>query len=146
MKGNHLAARGVHGNPSPLLVRLLLHKTGHFVGFYLQALDHDVLRTTHGLDMQMIRQSLEALDQEAQEPLEFHTYRATDAAQRYPLHQQAFAQRSGVLRDKVRLETLDKLTPTVLALVILLAIVDVPVFLVLGRLTLWADVSNDHGF
>jgi hypothetical protein len=94
--------------------------------------DHDVVRTTHGLDMQMIRQGLEALDQETQEPLELDTHSATDAAQRYALYQQAFDQRSGVLRDAVLCEALDKLASTLFALIILLAIVDVPVFLVCG--------------
>jgi hypothetical protein len=101
----------------------------HFVGCHLQALDHDVLRTTHGLDMQMIRKDLEALDQKAQEPLECDTHCATDATQRYPLHQQAFDQRSGGLRDEVLCEAVNKLASTVLALVVLLAIVDVAIFL-----------------
>jgi hypothetical protein len=52
---------------------------------------------------------------------------------------------------KVRLYALGTSTTlesnkSVFALMILLAIVDVPVFLVLGRLTLGADVSDDHGF
>jgi hypothetical protein len=80
VKGHHLTRLGVHGDPHPLRVRFLLHQAGHFVGFHLKALDDDVLGTTHGLDMQMIRQGCEALHQKAQEPLELDPYRAPAAA------------------------------------------------------------------
>ncbi len=43
------------------------------------------------------------------------------------------------------LKVFDKLATTVVALMILLAVVEVAVFLVLGGLTPWADVSDDHG-
>ncbi len=46
---------------------------------------------------------------------------------------------------KVEFEAVDKLTPTVVALMVLFAVVNVTVFLVLGGLTPWADVSDDHG-
>jgi hypothetical protein len=82
--------------------------------------------------MQMIRQRLEALDQETQEPLALDTHRATDAAQREPLHQQAFDERPCVLRDEVLFETVDKLPSTLLALMILFAVVNATVSLVLG--------------
>ena len=45
MKGNHLATRGIHGDPNPLLVRFLLHEAAHFIRFYLQAPQHDVAVT-----------------------------------------------------------------------------------------------------
>jgi hypothetical protein len=48
-----------------------------------------------------------------------------------PLHQQAFDQRPGVIRDEVLFEAIDKLASTIFALIVLFAIVDVPVFLVL---------------
>jgi hypothetical protein len=38
---------------------------------------------------------------------------------------------STVIRDEVLFEAIDKLAPTIFALIVLLAIVDVPVFLVL---------------
>ena len=47
--------------------------------------------------------------------------------------------------DEVLLEALDKLASTVLALMVLFAVVNVTIFLVLGGLTLWADISDDHG-
>jgi hypothetical protein len=82
--------------------------------------------------MQMIREGLEALDQKAQEPLERDTHRATDAAQRDPFYQQAFDQRSGIIRDKVLFEAVDKLPATVLALMMLFAVVNATIPLVLG--------------
>jgi hypothetical protein len=87
VKGDHLARLGIHGDPNPLLVFLLLHKALHFVGFHLKTLNHDILGTTDRFDVEMIRQRLKTLDQKAHQPLECDTYSATDAAQRYPLHQ-----------------------------------------------------------
>jgi hypothetical protein len=52
----------------------------------------------------------------------------------------------GLGRDAVLHEVLDKLPATVLALVVLFAIVDVAIFLVLGRLTPGTHVSDHHGF
>jgi hypothetical protein len=34
MKGHHLASCGVHGDPDPLLVGLLLHTAGHLIRFH----------------------------------------------------------------------------------------------------------------
>jgi hypothetical protein len=79
VKGNHLAALGVHGDPNPLLVGFLLHKAGHFIRFHLKLLHHHIVLTADGLDMQMIRQCLKALDQKTQEPLELDTHRTTNA-------------------------------------------------------------------
>ena len=58
VKGNDLTALGLHCKPSPLLVRLLLHETRHFIGFDLKRLDHDVRVTRDRLDIEMIGQSL----------------------------------------------------------------------------------------
>ena len=82
----------------------------------------------------MIRQGLKALDEKPQEPLECDPHRATNAAQRNPLHQQAFDERSRVLRDEVLFEALDKLAPTVVAVMVLFAVVNVTIFLILGGL------------
>ena len=73
------------------------------------------------------------------------SHRTTDTAQRDPLHQQAFNQRSGVIGDERLRKAVDKLAPTGLASMVLFAVVNVTVFLVLGGLTPWADVSDDHG-
>jgi hypothetical protein len=95
-------------------------------------LEQHILLTSNGLDMQMIGQYLKTPDEKAQEPLETHTHRTTNATQRNPLHQQAFNQRSGVLRDESLLKSYDKLAPTVLASMVLFAVVDVTIFLIPG--------------
>jgi hypothetical protein len=51
------------------------------------------------LDVEMIRQWLNALDQKAQESLELNPRGATNAAQRKPFEQQAFDERMLVRRD-----------------------------------------------
>jgi len=53
---------------------------------------------------------------------------------RLALQQQTLDQSSCVIRDDLLLEALDKLTATVLALIILFAVVNVPVCLILGDL------------
>jgi hypothetical protein len=79
VEGDDLACLGIHGDPHPLLMGFLLHKTGHFIGFDLKPLYQYIVCTGDGLDMQMIRQRCEALDKKAQEPLEGDTHRATNA-------------------------------------------------------------------
>src|SRR5918999_1009841 len=65
VQGNHLARYGIHGDPNPLLVGLLLDKAGHFIRFHLQASNHDVAVTGDRLDVEMIWQCPSALDQKA---------------------------------------------------------------------------------
>ena len=108
-------------------------------------LDQHIAGTGDELDMEMIRQGLEALDQKPQEPLEGDAHRTTDAAQRHALHQQAFDQAPLISGDEVLLAALDKLAPTVVAVMVLFAVMNVPVFLKLGGLAPWADISDDHG-
>jgi hypothetical protein len=80
----------------------------------------------------MIGQGFKTGDNKAQESLAFDPHGTTNAAQRQALQQQPLDQISGVIRDEVQLKAIDKLTSTVLALMVLFAIVDVAVFLVLG--------------
>jgi len=42
------------------------------------------------------------------------------------------------------LAALDELAPTVVAVMVLFAVMNVPIFLVFGGLAPWAYVSNDH--
>src|SRR5262245_48241577 len=93
----------------------------------------------------MIRQGLEALGEKTQEPLESDAYRTTDAAQRETFQQQAFDERRLVLRDEVLFKTVDKLPSAVVTVMILFAIVNMAIFLKLGGLAPWTDVSDDHG-
>jgi hypothetical protein len=64
VKGNDLAGLGIHGDPHPLLVGFLLHEAGQFIGFHFKSLDQHIVLTGDRLDMQMIRQSFKALDEE----------------------------------------------------------------------------------
>ena len=69
----------------------------------------------------------------------------TNTPQRETFEQQAFDETTLVLRDEVVLVALDKLASTVVAVMILFAVVNVAVLLKLGGLTLWTDVLDDHG-
>jgi hypothetical protein len=51
-----------------------------------------------------------------------------------------------VARDEVLLEAIDKLTATVLALVLLFAVVNVAVLLIGGGFTTRTDISDDHSY
>ena len=129
MKGDHLAASGIHGHPNPRLVRFLLYEAGPFIRFHLEPLHHHDSVTGHGLNFEMIGQCLGALDQKTHEPLESDPHGTTNAPQRNSLEKQAINQCPYVIRDKVLLEALDKLASTVTALMVLLTIVDVAIFL-----------------
>jgi hypothetical protein len=122
-----------------------LESNKSLIRFDLQASDHDTAVTSDRLDMEMIRQGLEALDQKVQQPLEAHADSPTNTAQGNPFHQQAFDERACILRDEILFAAVDKLPSAVVALMVLFAVVNVPVFLVLGGLTLRADISDDHG-
>ena len=86
-----------------------------------------------------------AVDQKPYEPLVGDTHRATNAAQRNPFQQRAFDQSPSIIRDKILVEALDKLASTAVAVMILFAVVNMPVFLKLGGLAPRTDVSDDHG-
>jgi hypothetical protein len=78
VKSNDLAGLGIHRDPHPLFVGFLLHKARQFIGFHLQPLYEHIAGTGDGVDVEMIRQGLEALDQKTQEPLESDAYRTTN--------------------------------------------------------------------
>jgi hypothetical protein len=69
--------------------------------------------------MQMIRQRLNAVDQNASEPCEPNADSATDAAPGNPRHQHAFNQGSCVIRDERWLKAFDTRASTGLALMML---------------------------
>ena len=112
VQGHHLTRRGIHGAPQPRLAPVLLHNAAHVIGFHLQASDHDVAMTGGRLDVEMLRQGLEALDEKPQKPLECHPHRATHTASGNPFHQQAFDERPLVPRDQVLFEAPNELAST----------------------------------
>ena len=96
--------------------------------------------------MEMIRQCRDALNPETYEPLAGDSPRTTHTAPCNPRHQQAFKQRSGVTSDARWLTACAKLAPTVLASMVLCAVVKVTILLICGRVTPGTHVSDDHGF
>jgi len=62
VKSHHLVGLGIHGHPSPLLVGFLLREAAQFIGFHLRASYQDIAVTGDRLDLQILRQRLEALD------------------------------------------------------------------------------------
>jgi hypothetical protein len=62
-----------------------------------------------------------------------------------PFHQQTFDEVPLFSRDEVLLAALDKLASTIVAVMVLFAVMNVPVFLKLVGLAPWTDVSDDHG-
>ncbi len=144
MERNDLASFGVHREPNPLRIGLLLDKACHCVGFNFEALDHHILVARDRLDMPMIRQGLETGDDKSQEPLEPDLDRTANAAKRETFQQQALNEITRFIRDEVVLEAIDKLTATVFALMVLFAVVNVTIFLLLGGLAARTDISDDH--
>ena len=141
MKRNDLAAYGVHRDPAPLLVGFLLDKAGQFIRFHCQALHDDVVCAGDGVDMQMIRQRLNALHEKPQSNADGTTH----ASQRNPFQQQPFNQHPGVLWEEILLAALHKLASTIVAVMIVLAVINVPIALVLRGLTPGTDMADDHG-
>ena len=64
--------------------------------------------------------------------LEFDLHRTTDAPSRNPFHKQAFDETTLFIRDEVLLEALDELASTVVAVMVLFAVVNMAIFLILG--------------
>jgi len=129
----------------PLRVRLLFAEAAQCVGFYLKALHDPVRGAGDGLDRQMSRQSLKAVDEKAQEPREPTPYGAAHAPQGDPLAQQALNQGALLGANQVLVCTLDKLASTRLALMVLFVVVHGAMLLVWLRSARWTRVSHDHG-
>jgi hypothetical protein len=92
----------------------------------------------------LIRECLATLDEQPHHPLEFDTHCTTNATQCNPFHQQAFDARTFVLRDEGWLETLDKLASSIMAVMVLFAIMNVTIFLLPGCLAPWPHLANAH--
>ena len=128
VEANDLAALGIHRQPYPLLVHLLLHKTCHCVGFDLKTLDHNVCITRDRLDIEMVGQRLKLGDEKLQQPFESHPHRPANSPSGQAFEHQAFKKATRLIGYEILLEAGDKLTATVLALMILFAVVDMTVF------------------
>jgi hypothetical protein len=132
VQGHDGACLGVQGPPSPWVVRLLRHTAGHGVRCHRQAWDHDVLSAGERRDGTLGRHGCHAWPQTAPSPRAGDPHRATAAAPRDPRPPHACAPRAGVLRAAVLGEAIDTLASTIVALIMRLAMMEVPVVLVLG--------------
>jgi hypothetical protein len=92
----------------------------------------------------MIRQRLKTVDHKAQQPFESDLGCTAYAAKGEAFQQQTLHEITGFIRDQMLLKTIDKLTATVLALMILFAVVNVTVLLIFGGFATWTDISDDH--
>jgi hypothetical protein len=82
VKRNDLARLGIHGDPDPLLVGLLLHEAPHLIRFRFQAGHQDFCRLGGELGMEMSGTGCKAFHQKVQEPRETHAYCPADPAER----------------------------------------------------------------
>jgi len=145
-KGNHVACRGIHGDPYPLLGGWLLHKAGPCIGFHLQALDQHSVLTGDRAARQRSGQGLKTLDEEASEPLEGAPHRATNTPQRETFEPSPFDKTARILRAEILLAALDAWASPVVAMMVLFAIGNVAIVLVFGGLAPRTHVSNNHGW
>jgi hypothetical protein len=143
--GHPLTRLGLPGAPDPWLRRLRRGNVGHGVGVHLKPSQHDVLSAPDGLDRPMVRSGRTAGEEKAQAPLEADPHRATNAAPRTPIHQQALHQSPWVIREAIWLQACDQLASAVLTWMVLLAVVHVTIALRLRRSTPWAPIPDDHG-
>jgi len=132
--GHALACLGIHGTP-PLLVRLLLDKAGPGRRGHLQARAKHCVRTGDGVDMQRIQQGFPALDAATSDPLEGAPYGAPHTPQRDTCAHQAFAETSLGLRAAVWRAVRDQRVSTVVAVMMVYAVVKVSSFLQRGTCT-----------
>jgi hypothetical protein len=88
MKRNDLTGGGIHRNPDPWLVRLLLHEAPHLIGFRLQAGQEHRCWLGWELDMEVLGTGRIAFHQKVQQPRETHADGTADPAERDALAQQ----------------------------------------------------------
>ena len=130
--GHAWACLGVQGPSSPWVVRLLRHTGGHGIRCHRTAWDHNVLSAGERRDGTLVRHGGHAWPQTAPSPRAGDPHRATAAAPRDPRPPHACAPRAGALRAAVLGEAIDTLASPIVAVIMRLAMMEVPVVLVLG--------------
>jgi len=81
VKRDNLTRGGVHGQPDPLLVGLLLHKAPHFVGFGFEFVHPYCGWMSGEPQMSMVGAAGEAFHHEVQQPRQADAHRAANPAQ-----------------------------------------------------------------
>jgi hypothetical protein len=114
----------------PLLVRLLLHKAPHLIGFGFEPGQHHCGGTCGELDMEVIGTRSKALDHKVQEPRETDAHSPTDPTQRDAFPQQMFHSGAPLIRNEAVVGCGTKLVCARFALMILLPMAGMAIFLV----------------
>jgi hypothetical protein len=145
MQRNALAGGRIHGYPDPLLVRFLLYKALHLVGFRFQASDHHRCGTGRALGMEVIGTGCQACDQKVQEPCETDTDSTAAPTECNTLAQQLCDALTPLGRHTPVQGISRALAATRFTRMILLPIAGVTIFLGPMRSTRGAGISDYHG-
>lgn len=145
MKRNDLARHCIHGDPDPLLVGLFLHKAPHLIGFRFQTGQEHYGWLGRTLRMQVIGARRKAFHHKVQEPRETDTHGPADPPEGETLPQQLGDPLALRLGNSPVHGVRHKLATARFALMILLPMAGMAIFLVSGRSTRGAGVSDDHG-
>src|SRR5215467_7532481 len=127
---NNLARGGIHRQPDPLLVGLLLHKAPHFVSFSLELVQQYCGWTGGEPHMSMIGAGGKAFHHEVQEPRQADAYRTANPAQGEALTQQVRHLRTSLGRNEQVGGASAKLALAIFTQMILFAMTSMAVFLV----------------
>jgi hypothetical protein len=129
MKGNDLTRLPVHGDPDPVWISLLLYETPQLVRLNREAGNQYVRGGRNRLHMQMRRRRGKAGHHEVHQPAKTHSQSAAYAVQRNLLAQQVFHYQTLFFVYHALGGVDDKLPATVLAWVMLFAIMNVVILL-----------------
>jgi hypothetical protein len=130
MKRDDLACLCAHGDPDPLPVGLLLHKTPHLIGLSFQPSHHHVGWMTGDPDMEVIGAGGKAFYHKVQQPRQTDTHGTADAAERDALTQQVFNHGALLIRNEAVFSCSHKLAFARFTLMILLSMAGMAIFLV----------------
>jgi len=145
MQRNDLAGGRIHGDPNPLLVRLLLDEAPHLIGFRCQPRHPHGERPGGGLGMQVLGTSRATFHQKVQQPGETHPNGTADPTEGDALAQQlldpqALLGRNASVQGGRRQLAMARFTWMVLG-----AMAGRAIFLVSLRSTRGAYISGTHG-
>jgi hypothetical protein len=145
MKRNDLACLRVHGDPDPLPVGLLLHKTPHLIGLSFQLSYHHGGWMTWDPDMEVIGADSKAFHHTVQEPRQTDAHDTADPTQRDALAQRVFNHGALLVPDATVFARGHNLALARFTLMILLCMAGMAIFLLSDRSTVWARLPDDHG-
>ena len=130
VKRHNLTRCGVHGQPDPLLVGLLLHKAPHCVGFSLELVNQYWGWTGGEPHMEMSGAAGKAFHPEVQQPRQADAHRAANPAQGDALAQEVGNLRPSLGRNAKVCSAGAKLALAIFAQMMLFAMASMAIFLV----------------